>query len=118
MSGKFYDSDIVQQELIDMQSLYRDLYDISVRFPLMSNDERKDHLEKTMELIAKQKVFYARIALLALEDPEASDVKMRIDQITNLYSGGKSINEVLDDMEKKLNGWRKSIDAQEGIDPA
>ena len=43
---------------------------------------------------------------------EASDVKVRIDQITHLYSGGKTINQVLDDMEKKLKSWRKQIDAQ------
>jgi hypothetical protein len=113
MSGNnFYDSHIVQQELIDMQSLYKDLYDISMRFPMMDRDEQREHLDKTMALVAKQKVFYARIALLALEDPEASDVKVRIDQITHLYSGGKTINQVLDDMEKKLKSWRKQIDAQ------
>jgi len=113
MSGdNFYDSSIVQQELIDMQSLYKDLYDISMRFPMMDREERIDHLDKTMTLIAKQKIFYARIALLALEDPEASDVKIRIDQITDLYSGGKTINQVLDDMETKLKNWRKQIDDQ------
>ena len=112
MSEPFYQSEVVRQELVDMQSLYKDLYDISIRFPSMTQDEKAEHLEKTMALVAKQKVFYARIALLALEDPEASDVKVRIDQITHLYSGGKTINQVLDDMEKKLKSWRKQIDAQ------
>jgi len=54
MSEPFYHSEVVRQELHDMQSLYKDLYDISIRFPLMSQQEKRDHLEKTMELVAKQ----------------------------------------------------------------
>ena len=69
------------------------------------------HIEKTLELIAKQKVFYARLALMALEDQEAGEVKIRIDQMTQIYSGGKQIQEVLEDMEKRLHGWRRELDA-------
>lgn len=82
MSEPFYHSEVVRQELHDMQSLYKDLYDISIRFPLMTQQEKRDHLEKTMELVAKQKVFYARLSLMSLEDKEAADLKIRIDQMT------------------------------------
>ena len=107
MSEPFYHSEVVRQELHDMQSLYKDLYDISIRFPLMAQQEKRDHLEKTMELVAKQKVFYARLSLMSLEDKEAADLKIRIDQMTALYSGGQGINDVLENMSKRLKSWRK-----------
>ena len=110
MSEPFYHSEVVRQELHDMQSLYKDLYDISIRFPLMSQQEKRDHLEKTMELVAKQKVFYARLSLMSLEDKEAADLKIRIDQMTALYSGDR-INDVLENMSKRLKSWRKELDS-------
>ena len=100
MTDPFYESDVIKEELANMQQLYKDLYDLSVTYPSMKPDDKKTHIEKTLELIAKQKVFYARLALMALEDQEAGEVKIRIDQMTEIYSGGKQIQEVLEDMEK------------------
>ncbi|BCU97170.1 MAG: hypothetical protein CM15mV15_1290 [uncultured marine virus] len=48
---------------------------------------------------------------MALEDQEAAEVKIRIDQMTQIYSGGKQIQEVLEDMEKRLHSWRRELDA-------
>ena len=111
MTDPFYESDVIKEELANMQQLYKDLYDLSVTYPSMKPDDKKTHIEKTLELIAKQKVFYARLALMALEDQEAGEVKIRIDQMTQIYSGGKQIQEVLEDMEKRLHGWRRELDA-------
>lgn len=111
MSEPFYQSEVVRQELVDMQSLYKDLYDISIRFPSMTQDEKAEHLEKTMALVAKQKVFYARLSLMSLEDKEAAEIKIRIDQMTHMYSNGKKITDVLDDMEKRLKSWKKELDS-------
>jgi len=111
MSEPFYQSEVVRQELVDMQSLYKDLYDISIRFPSMTQDEKAEHLEKTMALVAKQKLFYGRLSLMALEDQEAAEIKIRIDQMTHMYSGGKLITDVLDDMEKRLKSWKKELDS-------
>ena len=98
MTDPFYESDVIKEELANMQQLYKDLYDLSVTYPSMKPDDKKTHIEKTLELIAKQKVFYARLALMALEDQEAGEVKIRIDQMTEIYSGGKQIQEVLEDI--------------------
>ena len=111
MTDPFYESDVIKEELANMQQLYKDLYDLSVTYPQMKPDDKKTHIEKTLELIDKQKVFYARLALMALEDQEAGEVKIRIDQMTQIYSGGKQIQEVLEDMEKRLHGWRRELDA-------
>ena len=38
MTQPFYESDVIKEELENMQQLYKDLYDLSVRFPLMKKE--------------------------------------------------------------------------------
>jgi len=106
----FYESNVVREELKEMEQLYLDLAKLSYNLPNLNNDEKLDHIRKTLELIAKQKVFYARLALMTHEDEEAREVKHRIDTMTEMYSNGKHINQVLDEMEEKLLSLRSTLD--------
>jgi hypothetical protein len=110
MSDAFYESDVVRDELREMENLYLQLAKMSMHFSSLDGEEKADHIEKTLELIAKQKVFYARLALMSHEDEEAREVKYRIDTMTEMYSNGKHINQVLDEMEQKLQNLRKGLD--------
>jgi hypothetical protein len=110
MSDAFYESDVVRDELLEMENLYLQLAKMSMHFSSLDGEEKVDHIEKTLELIAKQKVFYARLALMSHEDEEAREVKYRIDTMTEMYSNGKHINQVLDEMEQKLQNLRKGLD--------
>lgn len=110
MSDPFYESDVVREELKEMENLYIQLAKMSMHFNSLEGDEKLDHIEKTLELIAKQKVFYARLALMSHEDEDAREVKIRIDTMTEMYSNGKHINQVLDEMEGKLLSLRSGLD--------
>jgi len=112
---KFFESDAVRTELEDIQKTYTDLLKMSAGLSDFTPEERLDHIEKTLELIAKQKVFYARLALashgMSPDDgnEEASFVKERIDTMSKQYSGGMDLMMILQTMEDKLQGWRKEI---------
>ena len=93
-----------------MESLYLGLAKLSYNLPNLNSEEKLDHVTKTLELIAKQKVFYARLALMSYDDEEAREVKHRIDTMTEMYSAGKHINQVLDEMEDKLRALKSSLD--------
>ena len=110
MTNPFYESEVVRGEVQEMEQLYLELAKLSVKFAELDEEGRRQHLEGTLELIAKQKVFYARISLLALEDPEAREIKTRLDEMTKIYSQGKDINNVLTDMELKLKQWKQQLD--------
>ena len=110
MTKPFYESDVVRGEVQEMEQLYLELAKLSVKFAELDEEGRRQHLEGTLELIAKQKVFYARLALMSHTDEEAAQIKYKIDTLSEMYSGGKHINEVLDDMETKLRGMRKHLD--------
>lgn len=112
---KFFESDAVRTELEDIQKTYTDLLKMSAGLSDFTTEERLDHIEKTLELIAKQKVFYARLALashgMSPDDgnEEASFVKERIDTMSKQYSGGMDLMMILQTMEDKLQGWRREI---------
>ena len=48
MSNKFYESDQVKEEIKGMETLYTELARLSIQFPTMSDELKREHLEKTM----------------------------------------------------------------------
>ncbi len=120
MTKDFFDSDVVREELENIQSTYTELLKMSNKLQEFSPQERLDHINKTLELIAKQKVFYARLALAAHhvaeeeQDGTVQDMKTRIDSISQVYSGGMDLTTVLDQMEGKLKEWKSQIVEEQG----
>ena len=75
---KFFQSDVVQKELTQMQDLYMDI----TRMGLMLNaKEQRDQLDKMLRLIELQQTMYMRVTLS--DDPEA---KKLVQQVKNAAS--------------------------------
>ena len=72
---KFFQSEVVQQELHQMQELYMDINRMGL---MLSLDQKKEQLQKMMRLIEIQQTMYMRVSLS--EDPEA---KKLVDQVKN-----------------------------------
>ena len=72
---KFFQSEVVQQELHQMQELYMDINRMGL---MLSLDQKKEQLQKMLRLIAIQQTMYMRVTLS--EDPEA---KKLVDQVKN-----------------------------------
>ena len=72
---KFFQSEVVQQELHQMQELYMDINKMGL---MLSLDQKKEQLQKMMRLIEIQQTMYMRVSLS--EDPEA---KKLVDQVKN-----------------------------------
>ena len=120
MTADFFQSEVVQEELEQIQECYTELLKMSAGLKEFNPQERLEHIEKTLELVAKQKVFYARLQLAANElqdDDSAKEIKSRIEMMSTEYSGGMNLTMVLDQMEDKLRGWRKDL-REEGVDTA
>ena len=115
MTEQFFQSEVVQEELEAIQECYTELLKMSAGLKEFNPHERLEHIEKTLELVAKQKVFYARLQLAANElqdDDSAQEIKKRMELMTTEYSGGMNLTMVLDQMESKLRTWRREL--QEG----
>ena len=113
----FLKSEVIKEELDDLQRTYTELLSMSQEFSSYDTAGQLDHINKTLELIAKQKVFYARLQLMeqhiTLEedekDSEVMDMKKRIDNVSGMYSGGKNLLEILEAMETKLLQWKSAL---------
>ena len=114
-ANEFFSSDLVREEIGDIQKTYEELLKMSNKLQDFSPQERLDHINKTLELIAKQKVFYARLALASHHveeshrDGSVAEMKDRIDTMSQMYSGGLDLTVVLDQMESKLAEWKTQI---------
>ena len=75
---KFFQSEVVQEELTQMQELYMDIN----RMGLMLNlSQKREQLDKMMRLIELQQTMYMRVTLS--EDPDA---KQLVEQVKNAAS--------------------------------
>lgn len=112
MSDSFFQTEQVAKEMDDIQTTYTDLLKMSAGLKDFNPQQKLDHIEKTLELIAKQKVFYARLALASHEpgtQEEVSFVKDRVDKMSEIYSGGMNLMQILQMMEDKLQEWRREL---------
>tara|TARA_Y200000002_G_scaffold169523_1_gene139818 strand:+ start:350 stop:721 length:372 start_codon:yes stop_codon:yes gene_type:complete len=113
----FLKSEVIKEELDDLQRTYTELLSMSQEFSSYDTEGQLDHINKTLELIAKQKVFYARLQLMEQhityeedeKDSEVMDMKKRIDNVSGMYSGGKNLLEILEAMETKLLQWKSAL---------
>ena len=83
----FFNSDIVQEELQRMQELYLEINKMGL---LLSTDQKKEQLDKMIELIDLQQTMYMRVTLSV--DPEAQKMVSQVREAARMV--GLSPNDV------------------------
>ena len=108
--GKFFDSEIIQEELEEINDLQRTLYGNVMEFQSMERDEKVEHIDLLTELLDKQKIMYARLALS--DDPEAIKLKEHLQKSIPLmgFPTGTDINLLFDGMRKTISKLKEDID--------
>ena len=71
--SEFFKSDIIQDELKEINNLQEQIYGSILSFGSMSNETKLEHIEKLQSLLEKQRVMYTRLSLS--EDPMAVEMK-------------------------------------------
>ena len=71
---RFFDSEIVREELSEINRLQTSIYGKMFGFGFLSPTDRKEHVEKLEALLEKQKTMWTRLSLS--DDPEAKDMKI------------------------------------------
>ena len=73
--SNFFQSEVVQKELTQMQDLYMDINKMGL---MLNLDQKREQLDKMLRLIELQQTMYMRVTLS--EDPDA---KQLVDQVKN-----------------------------------
>ena len=71
--SKFFESEIIQQELREINELQEFLYKSILTFGRMSREDKLEHIEKMTQLLEKQRVMFTRLSLS--DDPQAVQMK-------------------------------------------
>ena len=106
----FFDSEIVKEELEEINDLQKNLYGSIMLFPEMDRSEKVEHIELLTELLEKQMVMYARLSLS--DDPEAIRMKKHLQQSIPLmgFPTGTDMNLLFDGMKKTISQLKDKID--------
>lgn len=69
----FFDSDIIQEELKEINRLQESIYSSVLSFGMMSKEDKIEHVDMLSDLLEKQRVMYTRLSLS--DDPKAIEMK-------------------------------------------
>jgi len=97
----FFKSEQVQLDLQSIFSTYQEVASKTSTLSSMSSEEKIKHIEECKQLIDKQKTFYTRLSLASYDDPEASDMKQRINAMCNAF-GYSDLSECMSAMIETL----------------
>ena len=105
-----FDSDIVLEELKEINELQMSIYKNAMKFGTFSRDDKVEHIEKLTELLEKQKLMYTRISLS--DDPEAVDLKKHLQKSVELmgFPEGTDMLLLFSGMSNTIENLKNSID--------
>ena len=108
--GKFFESELVREDLNEINQLQQEIYSSTMSFPTMTREDKLTHIDKLTELLEKQKIMYARLSLS--DDPEAKELLSTLKSSIALmgFPPNMDMNTFFDNISKTVQTLRLSID--------
>ena len=109
----FFESEIVQDEISQVIEMQDKIADLVYTFPIMSKEDKLEHLDNLSNLINKQQILYARMKLS--DDPEATRIKdLILESAAGLgFSEDVDLTVVFSKMQVILKKLRSNLDDYE-----
>ena len=106
----FFDSEIIQEELKEINNLQEEIYGSLFNFSAMSNEDKLKHVEILSNLLEKQKVMYTRLSLS--DDPKAVEMKENLRKSVAMmgFPPETDLNLLFDSMNKTIESLKDYID--------
>ena len=108
--SKFFDSEIIQEEIEEINELQKMLYGNVMQFATMERIDKIEHIDLLAELLEKQKVMYTRLSLS--DDPEAVKMKEQLHKTIPLmgFPRGTDMNLLFEGMKETISKLKDNID--------
>jgi hypothetical protein len=105
----FFDSEIIQEELREINKLQEDIYGSILTFGMMSNEDKLEHIEKLSNLLDKQRIMYTRLSLS--DDPAAVEMKENLRKSVSLmgFPPDTDMQVLFTSMTKTIESLKKFI---------
>jgi len=107
----FFESDIIQEELKEINDLQEKIYTTAMSFGTMSRDDKIDHIEMLQNLLEKQQVMYTRVSLS--DDPKAVEMKENLQKSVLMmgFPPSTDIKTLFDSMNTTIETLKQYIDS-------
>ena len=107
----FFDSEIIQEELKEINKLQEKIYGSLFNFGMMSKEDKLEHIEILSDLLEKQKVMYTRLSLS--DDPKAVEMKENLRKSVSLmgFPPETDMNMLFSSMNATIKALKKYVDA-------
>jgi hypothetical protein len=108
--SKFFDSELIQEELEEINELQKFIYGSILTFGSMTRDSKLKHIEKLEILLEKQRIMYTRLSLS--DDPQAIEMKENLRKSVALmgFSPETDIRILFGSMNKTIESLKEYID--------
>lgn len=108
--SNFFDSDIIQEELEEIENLQEFIYNNILNFGMMNLENKLKHIDKMTELLEKQRIMYVRLSLS--DDEEAIEMKENLQKSFSLMGFPSEIdmNTFFTNMEKTIESLKQYLD--------
>ena len=109
--GNFFNSEIIQEELMEINELQTHVYQNALSFERMEREDQLEHIDELVELLEKQRVMFTRLSLS--DDPEAKKMKSQLLQSIEImgFPKGTDKNILFHGMEQTIKALKQKIDA-------
>jgi hypothetical protein len=109
--SNFFDSEIIQEELKEINQLQEDIYGSILSFGMMPREDKLEHIEKLTLLLEKQRVMYTRLSLS--DDPEAVVMKENLRKSVALmgFPPETDMSILFNSMTKTIESLKQYLDA-------
>jgi hypothetical protein len=108
--SKFFESEIIRNELKEINQLQQDVYGSMLSFGDMDREDQIDHIEMLSILLEKQRVMYTRLSLS--DDPQALEMKNQLEKSVELmgFPSGTDISVLFAGMTQTIDKLKKVVD--------
>jgi hypothetical protein len=108
--SSFFNSNIIQEELKEINKLQEQIYGSILSFGIMSREDKLEHIEKLSMLLEKQRVMYTRLSLS--DDPQAVEMKENLRKSVALmgFPPETDMNLLFASMNKTIESLKQYLD--------
>ena len=109
--SEFFQSDIIQEELNEINRLQEKIYGSLFSFGEMTREDKLEHVEILQDLLEKQRVMYTRLSLS--EDPQAIEMKENLRKSVSMmgFPPETDMQTLFDSMSSTIKSLKEYIDA-------
>jgi len=107
----FFDSEIIQEELKEINNLQERIYGSLFGFGTMSREDKLEHIDILTDLLERQKVMYTRLSLS--DDPKAIEMKENLRKSVAMmgFPPETDLTMLFNSMNATIEALRKYVDA-------